>query len=195
MEASPSPITPERQALLRALASQAAGWWRQTIEGPGYLSKFDNGDRSQAGEMAQLLASMAALRSPQPSADKFDYFEQLLTEAVLARLLHRPMPAPRDLSHLDGERPGFTAAELEELRARAAASPAEDVVLSVDYGPEGLLREAAATAGVGGFPWKTTMWVCWDARPACCYVEVRAGYGRETQRLPAVGQPAPATDC
>jgi hypothetical protein len=181
MDALTASVTPERQTLLVALAQQAAAWWRTTIAAPGYLSKFDNGDRSSAGETAQVMASLAALRSPQPSADKFDHFEQLLTEAL---------PAPRDLSHLQGNMPGFTAAELADIRARAAASPAEDVVLSVDYGPEGLLRQVAESAGVGGFPWKTTMWVCWDTRPECCYVEVRAGYGRDTQRLPAVGQEA-----
>jgi len=185
------PITLERQALLQGLAQQAAAWWRNTIAGPGYLSKFDNGDRSRAGETAQVMASLAALRSPQPSADKFDHFEQLLTEALLTRLLGNPEPAPRDLSHLQGNMPDFTAAELEDIRARAAASAAASVVLSVDYGPEGLLRQVAESVGVGGFPWKTTMWVCWDTRPECCYVEVRAGYGRATQRLPAVGE-APA---
>jgi hypothetical protein len=183
-------VSPEHLALLQGLAQQAAAWWRQQLEGPGYLSKFDNGDRSQAGETAQIMASMAALRSPQPSADKFDRFEQLLTEALLTRLLREPLPPARDLSHLQGKRYGFTSAEMADMRARAAASPANDIALSVDYGPEGLLREIGQAAGVSGFPWKTTMWVCWDARPECCYVEVRAGYGRPTQRLPAVGKPA-----
>lgn len=136
----------------------------------------------------QIMASMAALRTPQPSADKFEYFQQLLHEALLTRLLQEPMPPARDLTYLQGERPGFTRAELEEMYLRATANAARDLVLSVDYGPEGLLREAAQMAGVSGFPWKTTMWVCWDARPECCYVEVRPGYGRPTQRLPAVGE-------
>ncbi|MGI4866135.1 MAG: hypothetical protein ACRYFZ_19580 [Janthinobacterium lividum] len=189
--ADTAPITPERQALLEALSQQAASWWRRKVEGPGYLSKFDNGDRSQAGEMAQLLASMAALSSPQPSADKFERFEQLLTEALLERMLRDPMPPARDLSHLQGDRPGFTHAEMEEMRAQAAASATEDVVLDVDYGPTGVLREVAQEASVSGFPWKTTMWVCWDARPECCYVEVRAGYGRATERLPPVAGAQP----
>jgi hypothetical protein len=188
-------ITPERQALLQGLASQAAAWWRKRLEGHGYLSDFDNGDHSRAGETAQIMVSMAALRTPRPEPSRFEHFEQLLTEALLTRLLRNPEPAPRDLTHLQGERPGFTTEEMEDMRARAAASAAESVALSVDYGPEGMLREAAETARVSGFPWKTTMWVCWDSRPECCYVEVRAGYGRPTQRLPAVGQEAPATDC
>lgn len=151
-------ITLERQALLRALASQAAAWWRQTIEGPGYLSKFDNGDRSKAGELAQVMASMAALRTPRLEPSRFEHFEQLLQELVFTRLWREQVPAtPYSL------------------------------VLRVDYGPEDVLREVAQEAGVTGFPWKTTMWVCWAADPANCYVEVRAGYGRETQRLPAVG--------
>lgn len=188
--ADTAPITPERHALLLALAQQAAAYWRKRLEGHGYLSDFDNGDTSRAGETAQIMASMAALRSPQPSADKFERFEQLLTEALLERMLRNPVPPARDLSHLQGDRPGFTHAEMEEIRAKAAASATEDVVLDVDYGPTELLREVAQEAGVSGFPWKTTMWVCWDARPECCYVEVRAGYGRATQRLPAVGEAA-----
>ena len=161
-------IALERQQLLASLAAQAAAWWRTTIAAPGYLSKFDNGDRSEAGELAQVLASFGALKSPQPAVEAFDRFELLLTEAVLARLLLDPSP----------RRPEYTG-------------PARYCVLSVDYGPEGLLAQAAQQADVAGFPWKTTMWVNWDADPAKCYLEVRAGYGRPTQRLPEVA-PAPA---
>jgi hypothetical protein len=160
------PIAPERQALLQGLASQAAAWWRKRLEGHGYLSDFDNGDRSQAGETAQIMASMAALRTPRPEPSRLEHFEQLLQELVFTRLWREPVPAkPYSL------------------------------VLRVDYGPEDVLREVAQEAGVTGFPWKTTMWVCWATDPANCYVEVRAGYGRDTQRLPAVGQESPATDC
>lgn len=186
-------ITPERRALLQGLAQQAAAWWRTQLEDPGYPGKFDNGDRSQAGELGQIMASMAALKSPGPASDNLARFEQLLTDALLSRLLRNPLPAPRNLAHLQGEHPGFTAAEMEERRARAAACATEDIVLSVDYGPEGLLREAGEAARVAGFPWKTTMWVCWDSDPAKCYIEVRRGYGRATQRLPAVGQQDPTT--
>ncbi|MVN77719.1 hypothetical protein GO988_15405 [Hymenobacter sp. HMF4947] len=150
--------TPERQALLQGLAQQAAAWWRKRLEGHGYLSDFDNGDHSRAGETAQLMASMAALRTPRPEPSRLEGFEQLLRELVVTRLWREPVPAR-----------------------------AYSLVLSVDYGPEGLLREVAQEAGVTGFPWKTTMWVCWAADPAQCYVEVRAGYGRPTERLPAVG--------
>ena len=154
--------TPERLALLQGLAQQAAAWWRKRLEGHGYLSDFDNGDRSQAGETAQIMASMAALRTPRPEPSRLEHFEQLLQELVFTRLWREPGPIkPYSLA------------------------------LSVDYGPEGVLDEVAQQAGVTGFPWKTTMWVCWAADPTECYVEVRAGYGRPTQRLPA--QPAPAT--
>lgn len=183
-------IAPERQALLLALAQQAAAYWRQRLEGHGYLNDFDNGDTSRAGETAQIMASMAALRTPRPEAGRFERFEQLLTEALLERMLRNPVPPAPDLSHLQGTTPGFTHAEMEEWRAKAAASATEDLVLDVDYGPSGLLHQVAEEAQVSGFPWKTTMWVCWDARPECCYVEVRAGYGRPTQRLPAVGEVA-----
>jgi len=151
-------ITPERQALLLGLAQQAASWWRKKIEGPGYLSKFDNGDTSRDGEFGRVLASLATLKTPQPASEQFDRFEQVLTEAIHTRLLREPKPAEPD-----------------------------DLVLDVDYGPNRLLGEAAREAGVGGFPWKTTMWVCWAADPMECYVEVRAGYGRPTERLPTVG--------
>lgn len=192
MEETPS-ITPECQALLLALAQQAAAYWRKRLEGHGYLSDFDNGDTSRAGETAQIMASMGALRTPRPEAGRFERFEQLLTEALLERMLRNPVPPARDLSHLQDDRPGFTHAEMEEWRAKAAASATEDIVLDVDYGPSGLLRKVAEEARVSGFPWKTTMWVCWDARPECCYVEVRAGYGRPTQRLPAVVGAEPQT--
>jgi hypothetical protein len=184
------PVTPERRALLHALAQQAAAYWRKRLEGHGYLSDFDNGDTSRAGETAQIMASMAALRTPRPEAGRVERFEQLLTEALLERMLRNSVPPARDLSHLQDTTPGFTDAEMEEIRARAAASATEDIVLDVDYGPSELLRQVAEEAQVSGFPWKTTMWVCWDARPECCYVEVRAGYGRATQRLPAVGEAA-----
>lgn len=49
--APPAP-SPERRALLHALARQAAAYWRQRLEGHGYLSDFDNGDTSRAGETA-----------------------------------------------------------------------------------------------------------------------------------------------
>ena len=161
-----APLAPEREALLRGLAQQAAAWWRKRLEGHGYLSDFDNGDRSPAGELAQVMASMAALRTPRAEPSRFEHFEQLLQELVFTRLWREPVPAkPYSLA------------------------------LRVDYGPEDILGEVAQEAGVTGFPWKTTMWVCWAAEPSGCYVEVRAGYGRQTQRLPAVGQEAPATDC
>lgn len=170
MSEEQSPVataTPEHLALLQGLAKQAAAWWRKQLEDPGYAGKFNNGDRSQAGETAQIMASMAALQGPQPQADQLGRFEQLLTEALWERMQRNPTPNdPED------------------------DSPAAYTVLSVDYGPEGELRKAASTAGVSGFPWKTSMWVHWDADAAKCYVEVRRGYGAEAQRLPAVGQGA-----
>lgn len=178
-------ITPEREALLRALASQAAAWWRAQLQAPGYAHKFNNGDRSRDGEMGQILASMVALRSPQPNAERLERFEQLLAERVLACLLRDPSPVYQPSAAVVA---GSTAEQLAAARARAA----RDLVLSVDYGPEGELRRAAEEAGVSGFPWKTTMWVEWDAREALCSVEVRAGYGASPQRLPAP-QPTPTT--
>lgn len=165
-------ITPERQALLQGLASQAAAWWRDQLAGPGYLSKFRNGDTSQVGELAQIMASMAALQSPQPPASQFDRFEHALSERVLAFLQRDPSPS----------RPDYEGA-------------ARYLALSVDYGPEGELRKAAEEARVSGFPWKTTMWVNWDADAAKCGIEVRCGYGAPTQRLPTPGEDLPATDC
>ena len=154
MDNTPS-ITPERQALLQGLAQQAAAWWRWQLADPGYLGKFQNGDRSRAGETAQIMASLAALRSPGPESSSLDQFEQLLTAALWQRLERHPCPKKQD-----------------------------DIVLGTDYSPEGLLREIGAAAQVSGFPWKTTMWVCWAADPAKCYVEVRHGYGAEVRRLP-----------
>jgi len=167
MEETPS-ITPERQALLLALSQQAAAWWRDQVAGPGYLSKFRNGDTSPAGETAQVMASLTALQSPLPAAEQFDRFEQALVARVLAFMQRDPFPT------------------------RPYEGAARYLVLSVDYAPEGELRKAAEEARItSGFPWKTTMWVNWDARPECCYVEVRAGYGRPTERLPAVAGAEP----
>jgi hypothetical protein len=168
MEETPS-ITPERQALLLALSQQAAAWWRDQVAGPGYLSKFRNGDTSQAGETAQVMASLTALQSLSPAAEQFDSFEQALAARVLAFMQRDPFPT------------------------RPYEGTARYLALNVDYAPEGELRKAAEEARItSGFPWKTIMWVNWDARPECCYVEVRAGYGQLTQRLPAVGETPPA---
>jgi hypothetical protein len=160
-EQQPAPTaTPEHLALLQGLAQQAAAWWRKQLEDPGYLGKFDNGDRSRTGEMSQIMASMAALKSPSPATLALDHFEQLLTEALWSRMQKDPSPS----------RPEYKG-------------PASYHVLSVDYGPEYELRKAAETARVSGFPWKTTMWVNWDADAAKCYLEIKRGYGAEVTRL------------
>ena len=182
MDNTPS-ITPERHALLQGLARQAAAWWRRQLEDPGYLGKFQNGDTSRAGETAQIMASMVALRSPGPPNPALDRFEQLLTEALLNRMLQVPSPV--------ADAPSVTVRQMStaEQLAAMAQRPARDCVLSVDYGPEGLLRQVAEEARVTGFPWKTTMWVSWDADPDKCYLDVRYGYGAEVQRLPLPAQP------
>jgi len=54
------------------------------LEAPGYLSKVDNGGTSRDGKFGRVLASLAALKTSQPRPEQF---EQLLTEAVLTRLL------------------------------------------------------------------------------------------------------------
>jgi hypothetical protein len=182
MENTP-PITPERQKLLQGLARQAAVWWRRQLADPGYLGKFQNGDTSRAGETAQIMASLAALRSPGPANEALDRFEQLLAEAVLNWMLKSPSPAPGALS--EEARCMCTAEQLAAIAQR----PARYLLLSVDYGPEGLLRQVAEEARVSGFPVKTTMWVSWDADPARCHVEVRHGYGAAAQRLSST--PAP----
>jgi hypothetical protein len=169
---SENPIILERQTLLRGLAQQAAAWWRDQVAAPGYLSKFHNGDTSHIGEIARVMASTVALKSPGPTADRLDHFEQQLVTNILARLQQDPSPV----------RPDYEG-------------PARYYALSVDYAPEGELREAASAAGVAGFPWKTTMWVNWDADPAKCYLEVRCGYGAPTQRLPMLREDTPAIDC
>ena len=177
-------VTTERQALLTSLAQQAAAWWRLQLEDPGYASKFDNGDRSETGELTQILASMAALSSRGPAPASIERFRQVLADKVLAWLLVYPMPVVEKSDHDWMSTP-------EQLAARAAR-PARDLILSTDYGPEGLVREAAEEARVSGFPWKTTMWVSWDADPAKCYIEVRKGYNRPTQRLPPLPEVTPA---
>ena len=154
-------MTPEREALLQGLAQQAAAWWRNQVASPGHLSHFNNGDTSRAGEMAQIMASMAALQAPGPTSNRLDQFERELALALWEQMRQDPSPS----------RPSYSG-------------PARDLTLSVDYAPEGPLRLAATSAGVSGFPWKTVMWVSWDADPAKCYSYVRCGYGAPTQRLP-----------
>lgn len=173
----PPLLTPERQALLQGLAQQAAAWWRRELEDPGYLGKFQNGDTSRAGETAQIMASMAALRSPGPTNPALDRFEQVLSEALLNWMRQAPSPVADELSA------AARRMSTPEQLAAMAQRPARDLVLSVDYGPEGLLRQVAQEARVSGFPWKTTMWVSWDADLAKCYVEVRRGYGNPPERL------------
>ena len=155
------PAPPEHLARLQRLAQQAAAWWRAQLAAPGHAGKFNNGDTSPAGETVQIMASMAALFSREPASDALDRFEQLLFQALWERMERDPSPS----------KPEYKGS-------------ARYTVLSVDYGPEGELRKAAQDAGVSGFPWKTTMWVHWDANPAKCYTEVRYGYGAPTQRLP-----------
>ena len=84
-------ITPERQALLQGLAQQAAAWWRRQLGDAGYLGKFQNGDRSRAGETAQIMASLTALRSPGPTREALDRFEQLLTDTILGWMQQEPV--------------------------------------------------------------------------------------------------------
>jgi hypothetical protein len=153
--------TPEHLALLQALAQQAATWWRQQLAGPGYAGKFNNGDTSRAGETAQIMASLVALQQAEPKPDALGRFEQLLLAAIWERMERDPTPSEPEYK-----------------------SAARYLVLSVDYGPEGELRKAAQEAGIStGFPWKTTMWVNWDADQAKCFTEVRYGYGTPVQRL------------
>ena len=155
------PASPEHLALLQRLAQQAAAWWRAQLASPGYADKFNNGDTSRAGETAQIMASMAALKGPSPASDALDRFEQLLFQALWQRMEQDPSP----------HKPEYKGS-------------ARYTVLSVDYGPEGELAKAARATGVSGFPWKTTMWVNWDADPAKCYTEVSCGYNAPIQRLP-----------
>lgn len=175
--------------LLQRLARQAAAWWRTQLASSGYAGKFSNGDTSRAGETAQIMASMVALQQPEPAQDALNHFEQLLFQALWERMESDPSPTPRTYAH--GAESGLTQAEAAEASRRAASHPACHLVLSVDYGPEGELRKAAESARVSGFPWKTTMWVNWDADPTKCYIDVRYGYGAEVQRLPTTAeQPA-----
>lgn len=60
----------------------------------------------------------------------------------------------------------------EELRKILDKQPRDTCTLSVDYGPDLLLSEAAKAAGLDmQFPWKTVMWI----RPEG--IIVRYGYG------------------
>lgn len=64
--------------------------------------------------------------------------------------------------------------ELKRLLLDDSLSVYSRSSLGVDYGPDKLLSDAAAVAGLKmEFPWKTNMSIC------CAYVSVSSGYGAE----------------
>lgn len=81
-----------------------------------------------------------------------------------------------------GDSAGFAEALVAKVDERLGVMAGWDGVdepyltLSVDYGPEQILAEAAQAAGVGlrRFPWKTSMWIYSD------HVTVSAGYQAQT---------------
>jgi len=154
------------------LAKQGAAWWRQQLEQP----EFDNGDRSHTGVMGRGLAAMLA-KQDAATAEQLDVFEQELSKIILGWLLEDPCP-----KELSTTRPYYC--DTEEEWQQILASPRRKQCLGTDYGPDGYFIPALEASGVSPniFPWKTLMWVNWDDRPECCYIEVRAG--RQTQRLP-----------
>lgn len=110
---------------IEEIAKIAATWWADKVAKP----KFDNGDNSDNGGMAQLLA---ALGTKPVGIEAREKFISELKSKIEKRIYWEPKyeRVPR-------------------------------MVLSVDYGPDKDLYEAAEAAGVNkmNFPWKTTMWI------------------------------------
>ena len=57
--------------------------------------------------------------------------------------------------------------------------------VSVDYHPDGQLKEAAEAAGINenNFPWKTVTWMLYDKETDSFRVVVREGYCADSQQI------------
>jgi hypothetical protein len=67
-------------------------------------------------------------------------------------------------------------------KAMAESQRATVLCFGVDYGPDEILADAAAEAGIlhADWPWKTLMWLRFGQEK---YIEVSEGYGRPRLRL------------
>jgi hypothetical protein len=117
---------------MNAEIKAACEWWAKSLSG-GHFQ--DNGDPLQS-VAATLLRSEVAI----PTEDQLQAFRLALAERIHAAIVRQ------DIWHVDNP-----------LRGGAL----EGRCISVDYGPEPILREAAELAGINRnrFPIKTVMWL------------------------------------
>ncbi len=103
-----------------------AKWWAEQLGAP----TFDNGDKSEAGDMASILATMISVQAGGVTEAQSAKFVELLSERVDESL--------RKQSEYGND---YT----------------RRVTLGTDYGPEYALADAAREAGIPAsrFPWKT----------------------------------------
>lgn len=126
------------------IVDRACALWVAMLRNP----KYDNGDKSFGGLMTQMLASR--LKGGEP--DAIDRFGVELKKILMAPLEWEAK------AYRDGDKPTKYTTLFNHL--------------SVDYGPDIPLKEAALRAGLSmEFPWKTTMTLAAD------YLSLGYGYG------------------
>ncbi len=59
-------------------AEAAALWWCEVVAHP----RFDNGDQSEAGGLAMMMAMLTHSRRPRPSQEMLDRFREALQETL-----------------------------------------------------------------------------------------------------------------
>jgi hypothetical protein len=125
-------------------------------------------DQAAAWWRAQLTA---------PEETKFNNGDAATSRAArgLSALLPASVASPAQLEQFERLLREGLAAMLSGTRTK--------LCVGVDYGPDKVLAEAAAGAGLQNarFPWKTLMWLSVD--PENTYVEVSCGYGAPATRL------------
>ena len=124
--------------MTKELAKKAADWWCGQVEGH---TKFDNGDQSQQGGVAMIMATMLASHEKQKlSDDSVKIFHEKIMEYVQEKLTENP-----------------------EYTVRLSSDYSPDHELSQ-------LCSAASIPGTL-MPWKTRMWISMKdgVRVSCGY--------------------------
>ena len=130
------------------IVARAAHLWRQALENP----RYDNGDKSSSGFMGMGLARMIPKNNTPDVLDKF--------ESELRSILMAPLKWEYENS-----------VSKEKSHHETLFSS-----LSVDYGPDIPLAEAANRAGLKmEFPWKTYMYLTES------YLSFSRGYGARSE--------------
>jgi hypothetical protein len=135
-----------------AHAEAAARWWTQQVVSPIFQQVVPGGpEQDHRSDLTELLFSVAASKAPVDDGDARRFYAAL-RDALLSEFERMATFATKD-----GRSLHYT--------------------LSVDYGPDQILRKAAEAAGVSTsrFPIKTCMWV--NER----WITAARGYGAPTR--------------